>query len=554
MSKRAVLYARVSTESQADEDKTSLRQQITALRQYAQAEGYEIVQEVQGWEPNDTIDGEDRPHLNQVWELVQSGGVDLVLAQDADRIVRDPGLRAYLDEDFAAHGATFRALDDWGDDSMEGQLLKYVKGWAAKGEKLRFAERSRRNKVQKAQEGNIVPAKHPPYGYSYDRENRRLVLDEDRMAHVRRMFRMVGAEGQSMHSVKKAFERSGIPSPGGGQYWHVTTIRRMIAEQDAYRSHSSQEARDLVPPAVAAGLDPESRYGIYWYNKGRVQKKGKRRIIHPDKAPEHWIANVVPDSGIPREWVDAARERVAGNVRTSNAGRRVWELKGLLYCPCGVRMTAFDNHSRNPERRFYYVCSRHRRDGKGSCPYYRYWPAGDLEREVKWFVIDLIQDPDVYREKIRDQIEGERKTLRDPQEESRSLHQRLEQLEAERKGYLRLAAQDRMSDAELDSTLAELEDQRTTLRSELSNVDERRKRLAELEDGLEELYTIILAHPDKDPYVMVNWEEDADGGDPNGYKRLLQKLRLKAVKHPDGTLEVTGDYAPADGNLSHSGW
>jgi len=43
--KRAVLYARVSTDEQARSG-YSLTQQLEALRVYAEAEGYEIVEEI----------------------------------------------------------------------------------------------------------------------------------------------------------------------------------------------------------------------------------------------------------------------------------------------------------------------------------------------------------------------------------------------------------------------------------------------------------------------------------------------------------------------------
>jgi hypothetical protein len=50
----------------------------------------------------------------------------------------------------------------------------------------------------------------------------------------------------------------------------------------------------------------------------------------------------VPDSGIPREWVDAAREAVRNNKKPSSAGRRYWELSGgVSSCGgCGSRMAA----------------------------------------------------------------------------------------------------------------------------------------------------------------------------------------------------------------------
>jgi hypothetical protein len=49
----------------------------------------------------------------------------------------------------------------------------------------------------------------------------------------------------------------------------------------------------------------------------------------------------VPDPGVPREWVDAAREVFKENRRPSSTVRRFWELSGgILRCGgCAYAMT-----------------------------------------------------------------------------------------------------------------------------------------------------------------------------------------------------------------------
>src|SRR5918994_6703135 len=88
---KAALYCRVSTEEQGNKG-YSLRQQLEALREYCQQHEYEIVGEFE-----DRVSGAylNRPGLDTLRDLVADGGVDIVLAQDADRIIRDPGHRAY---------------------------------------------------------------------------------------------------------------------------------------------------------------------------------------------------------------------------------------------------------------------------------------------------------------------------------------------------------------------------------------------------------------------------------------------------------------------------
>jgi hypothetical protein len=66
--------------------------------------------------------------------------------------------------------------------------------------------------------GKIVPGRFAPYGFTYDKEAGNYRVDEERMRHVRRVFRMVGSEGETLHAVKIAFQREGVPTPGCGRY------------------------------------------------------------------------------------------------------------------------------------------------------------------------------------------------------------------------------------------------------------------------------------------------------------------------------------------------
>jgi site-specific DNA recombinase len=64
--KRAILYARVSTDEQARSG-YSLSQQLEALREYAAREGYEILDEVT--DPGKSGATLDRPGLDRVRDL-----------------------------------------------------------------------------------------------------------------------------------------------------------------------------------------------------------------------------------------------------------------------------------------------------------------------------------------------------------------------------------------------------------------------------------------------------------------------------------------------------
>src|SRR5215211_84671 len=316
--KRAILYARVSTDEQARSG-YSLAQQLEALRAYAAREGYEVLEEVQ--DAGQSGASLERPGMDRVRDLVAAGGVSVVLAQDRDRFSREPAYTYLLRREFEEHECELRSLNDRGDGSPEGELTDGILDQLAKYERAKIAERSRRGKLRKAHEGKMIPASTPNYGFGYNGARDNYVVDEANMCVVRRIFRMVGAEGDSLNSVKRTFDREGVPTPRGSRYWGNTFIQRVITD-DVYRPHAFEEVEALVLPEVASTLDPAKRYGVWWYNRRRriekqvshASRDGRRyvrRSTTTEKPREEWIAVPVPDAGIPREWVDGARVAIS---------------------------------------------------------------------------------------------------------------------------------------------------------------------------------------------------------------------------------------------------
>jgi site-specific DNA recombinase len=226
-STRAVLYVRVSTDEQARSG-YSLAQQLEALREHAAREGYEVLEEVR--DPGQSGASLERPGMDRVRDLVAAGGVSMVLAQDRDRFAREPAYHYLLKKEFEGYGTKIRALNDQGDDSPEGQLTDGILDQLAKYERAKIAERTRRGKLRRAREGKVVATHTPNYGFQYNEARDNYVMNEEKMRVVRRIFRMVGVEGHSLNSVKKALDREGVPTPKGSRYWGNTFIQRVITD------------------------------------------------------------------------------------------------------------------------------------------------------------------------------------------------------------------------------------------------------------------------------------------------------------------------------------
>ncbi len=205
----AVPYYRVSGDEQKKKG-YSLADQSDALRAWCGAEGYEVIEEVEdeAWSGGFL----ERPGLDRVRELVETGSVDAVVVLFRDRIAR--GVYAQLlQAEFADHGARLIALNSHGDDSPDGELtdgiMDVISGW----ERKKIAERTRRGKLRKAREGKVVGGGTTPnFGFAFNASRDNYVVDEDQMRIVRRIFRMVGVEKRGLKGIKKTLQAEGIPT------------------------------------------------------------------------------------------------------------------------------------------------------------------------------------------------------------------------------------------------------------------------------------------------------------------------------------------------------
>jgi site-specific DNA recombinase len=552
--RRAILYARVSTDEQARSG-YSLAQQIEALRAYAASEGYEVLEEVR--DAGQSGASLERPGMDRVRDLVAAGGVSVVLAQDRDRFAREPAYHYLLRREFEEHGTKIRALNDRGDDSPEGELTDGILDQLAKFERAKMAERTRRGRLRKAREGKVVAGRSPRYGFKLNATRDGYEVDEEKMAVIHRIFREV-ADGTTLRALALRLDREGVSTPRGAKFWDRSFFRNCVLD-DVYRSHSFEEVADAVSPEVAARLDPRKRYGLWWFNRRRMTstpvsevsgdgRRYGRRYSSYTKPKEEWIAVPVPDCGVPREIVDLAREQIKDNRRPSSAGHRFWELSsGIGRCAaCNCVLRSRKRSKTKGGRRytyFYYRCPEFDSHGSKGCENSRHASATKLEGQVWDFVRGALLDPAELCSDLDRAIELERDGQRgDPEAEAKHWLDRLAEAEEERRGFLRLAARGSITDAELDEELAQLDDTRKVAEQELEALRQHNERVEEMErdrDAVLEHYTALAP-------------EALDSLAPEERHQLYKMLRLKVfvAKSGDSVIELAG--MPAESTDANS--
>ena len=389
----------------------------------------------------------------------------------------------------------------------------------------------------------------PDHGFRFNTARDNYVVVEEEMRVVERIFRMIGVEGASIHAVKRAFEEEGLKTPGGGRYWNEPFIKSRVLD-DVYRPHSFEEIRELVLPEMAVRLDPEKHYGVWWYNRRRQRRvqvseagqDGRRyrhRTITTEKPRAEWIAVPVPASGIPREWVDAAREAVKHNRRPSSAGLRFWELSGGLFLCGGCGLTMHTRHTKpkGDTRYFYYRCSLRARHGKDACSQHKDYPAEEVEGAVWRVVSRLLKDPQTLRVGLQEIMERELRGLRgDPDAQAKTWVSKIAEADRMRAGYQELAAKGLMTFEEIGEKLTQLDADKATAEQELAGLRKRRETIEGLERDKD---TLLKSLADMTPEAL-------DELAPEERHRIFKMMKLKATALLDGGVEVNGVVAPTN--------
>jgi site-specific DNA recombinase len=211
---------------------------------------------------------------------------------------------------------------------------------------------------------------------------------------------------------------------------------------------------------------------------------------------------------------------------------RGWELRGVIRCPsCGAAMTSH-TAKRGEKLYHYYRCHRSVDYRRNSCKQ-RMERAQKAEDAMWEFVSGAVKDPERMRVGMDALIEQKRAALRgDPEREVKVWLGRLAEVGQERRGYLRLAAQGRISDAELDEALAELEETRQMAEQELEALSSRQEEVEALER-------------DRDA-LMASWSAAVPGEldrlTPEGRNGLYHRLRLEISPREGGGYVVTGPF------------
>ncbi len=239
---RVALYARVSTDEQAREG-TSLEAQLDKLTDWANREGHIVI----GKYIDDGYTGttDDRPNFQLLMANAKAKMFDIVVTTKIDRFFRRLRLLLQYEQQLRELGVKYVAIDNNIDTSTPfGRLVFQILGVVAEWEREMIADRTQSGRLKTWEKGKAASGK-VLYGYSWDKENNKWLINEDEARVVRAIYSMYVDEQLGMARVAEKLNQEHIPTGG----WAKTgwTDRRVmwILHHPAYAGKQYMNRKEL---------------------------------------------------------------------------------------------------------------------------------------------------------------------------------------------------------------------------------------------------------------------------------------------------------------------
>jgi site-specific DNA recombinase len=379
---RAAIYARVSSERQAQED--TIASQVQALRARVAEEGLTLDEELcfldDGYSGSTLV----RPALERLRDQAAAGAVERLYVHSPDRLARRYAYQALLVDELQHWGVELVFLNRPLGRGPEDDLLLQVQGVVAEYERAKILERSRRGKMHAARRGCVSVLAHAPYGYRYigkgitGGEGRyEVCLAEAKV--VQELFRWVACERLSISQAARRLGEQGVLSPRGRASWDPSTVWGIL-RNPAYKGQAAYGKRRIIPRLP----------------RPRPQRNGceqpRRPVSWRRTSPEEWTSIPVP-ALVEESLFETVQEQLRENKqrhRLATQGAR-YLLQGLLVCTsCGYALCG----SRCRGRVYYRCCgSFARRVGQDRvCPS-RSLRGAQLEEAIWADVSALLAEP-----------------------------------------------------------------------------------------------------------------------------------------------------------------
>jgi site-specific DNA recombinase len=451
MTKRATLYARVSTSRQ--EEEATIESQVAAVEAFAQQHGYHLPAEL--YFLDQAVSGAqlDRPALDRLRDLAAEGLFDVVLCYSPDRLARHYAHQWVLLDELRRVGVEVSFVNQPAMPAgPQGQLLLGIQGLFAEYERTLITERLRRGKLYRMRQGQLT-SPNSPYGYRYvpisEPGGGHWILNPAEAEVVRSIYRWYTEDTLTITQIVERLNSLGEQTPPRGKRWHRSTVQTILT-QPAYTGRAYYNRTRVHHEVV--GQRKEHGHGA------------RRWPGRKPRPPEEWIEIAVPALISDDVW-QRAQECLAMNHKFArrNNKRNFYLLRGLLICGiCGHTLAG-----RTSKGIAYYYCTNYGKTRAPDVPHHTCSvPARVVEPLVWDAVCELLRNPNLLADAWQAQCETDDS---DPDEGDR-LQQRLCTLDRQCSRLLDAFQDELIDNDELARRKRRLDAEREALRQRLDQL------------------------------------------------------------------------------------
>jgi len=293
------------------------------------------------------VDFHKRPGFQQMMAMVEAGQIGTVIVKDLSRLGRERNyMGIFMEYIFPKFGVRFIAIGESVDSSKGDNdmvpLINLFNEWHVKS----TSQKVRAVKDMKARQGRRSGG-FAPYGYIFDKEQDRLIIDESTAPTVRRIFDLyLGGIGYT--KIAKILTADGIPSPT------IYKNHSPKCPETAPEEWSSATVSDMLNNKVFIGHTVSKQtYAISYKHKQRIANKEEDMIT---------VCNT-HEPLIDEETFTIARNLRLGRRRETKNGEMVM-FSGLVWCPdCGRKHQLMKGGKAN-RYDWLYTCGSYRKKGR----------------------------------------------------------------------------------------------------------------------------------------------------------------------------------------------
>ena len=355
--KKTALYCRLSQDDGLEGDSNSIQNQKNILQKFAEDHHF----------PNPCFYVDDgfsggnfqRPAFQQMISDMENGEIGIIVTKDLSRLGRNQlhtGL--YIEERFPMFGVRYIAINDNVDtDSSESNDLMPFKNlfneWF-----IRDTSRKIRAVLKaKAERGEWLGTR-APYGYIRNPNTKKLEVDEEAAAIVRRIFAMC-ASGNGPSQIARILKKEQVLTPTMYAYTMYGMNHTCLDTAHPYNWSDSAIA-NLLENEIYLGNTVNMKYSTKSY-------KDKRRVEHSRE--ECLVFENTHPALVTQEVWDIV-QRVRKNKRRRTNMDEQNKYSGLVFCSdCGSNMVLHRARTMSASYN-HFTCRTYKKDGESCTGHY----------------------------------------------------------------------------------------------------------------------------------------------------------------------------------------